>query len=260
MMMRYLIFISLFFSNLSFAGIAVEHALSKEYLVQAGEVYEGNITVVNTGEREEEVNITPYDLQTTISGMDYLPSGQSEHSNYKWLSFSPKKLLLSPGSKGKVNYKLQVPSGTGISGSYWSGLMVAPVKGIESTVKKGENDITLIQRVRYLYTIITHADDDSVAKLEFSNPTLKNGMLSVVAENKGKRAIVPDIWFDAYTQEGKSSGRFEGIKSALFPNQKRSLKVNVSSLEKGVYRGLFAAKDASGQIFGSNLTIEKLED
>ena len=238
--------------------ISVEGQLYRERVVEAGQSYNGTITVSNKGNSKVAVKVYQTDYQTDASGrVDYGNPGDQERSNADWIKLDQDQLQIAPGARKNFRYDVTVPKGD-LAGSYWSTIMVEPLPGdSEETQQRGT---TLTQTVRYCVKIVTHIGETGKRAIEIVGVDLsrKDGeiFLDVGAQNTGTRVIYPEVWAEIYNREtGEKLGRFEGGRQHVFPGSSVGYNIGLSDISKGSYRTMLVFDNGDENVWGAQFKL-----
>jgi hypothetical protein len=245
------------------AQISVLGDLSQEHAASAGGTYEGEIIVQNKGEKIQEVKIYQTDYLFFCNGENsYGEPGKAARSNALWINPHPKRFMVAPKQQETVRYTVNVPDRNGMTGTYWSMIMVEPITpdSPESGMKKKrEPSIGVRQVFRYGIQIATHIQDTGVRMLKFLDVRLltEEGkkILRVDVENVGERYLRPLLSVELYTKKGVCVGRFDGGQLRTYPGTSVRFKVDLGSPAPETYKALVVADCGGDDIFGSTYNI-----
>jgi hypothetical protein len=251
------------------AGISIGGGLTHERVVRPGDTWEGNVTIINTGHEEQEVEIYQTDYTYTCDGEYYYGEpGLNSRSNALWVDFSPRMVTVPPGGTVDVGYTMTVPEDEHLTGTYWSILMVEVAGGPSGQVAadKSENiKLGINQVVRYGVQLVSHISDTGERRLDFLDTRIlragSSRILEVDLENIGERWLRPVVWAELYDESGEFMGRFEAGKLRIFPGTSVRYKVDLSDVPGGEYRALVVADCGADDVFGATyLVIFEHED
>jgi hypothetical protein len=251
------------------AGISIGGGLTHERIVRPGATYEGVVTIINTGNEQEGVEIYQTDYGFTCEGdYHYDDAGSNPRSNAQWVEFSPRLVTVPPWGTVDVSYTISVPDDARLSGTYWSILMIE-VAGANAVAQPPQEQETLRlgidQVVRYGVQLVTHVGDTGERKLDFvETRILRAGpsrILEVDLENIGERWLRPLVWAELYDEAGEFVGRFEAGKLRIFPGTSARYKVDLTDVPGGEYKALVVADCGADDVFGATyLVIFEHED
>lgn len=251
------------------AGISIGGGLTHERVVRPGATYEGVVTIINTGQEQENVEIYQTDFRFTCEGnYFYDDPGENTRSNAGWVDFSPRLVTVPPGGTVDVSYTITVPEDQDLAGTYWSVLMVE-VAGSHSseaaTEKQDDLRLGINQIVRYGVQIVSHMGDTGERRLDFIETRIlragANRILEVDLENIGERWLRPLVWAELYDESGEFMGRFEAGKLRIFPGTSVRYKVDLTHVPGGEYKAVVVADCGADDVFGATyLVIFEHED
>ena len=111
------------------AGISLPGGLSRLSTLQPGGKNEGKILVKNDSSEPQTVKVSQTDYLFYADGRNlYGKPGADPRSNAPWITFSPQRLEVPPREVGVINYTVQAPKDPKLSGTFWSLLMVEPLR------------------------------------------------------------------------------------------------------------------------------------
>ena len=250
-----------------FAGVAVVGGLNQEKTASPGETYEGTITLKNTDDKPREAKIYLTDYLFYADGRNiYGPPGKNQRSNARWISFSPRSVIVSPRGTGKVHYSVKVPQDLSLSGTYWSMCMVEGLPQSADPVSQPEKDKTKLgikQIMRYGVQIVTQINSTGTGQLTFLNTKFNRdsakGVLEGEIENNGERLLKSQTWVELYDKNGVFSGKFEAGRSRIYPGTSVRYKANLGKLTGDDYKALIVGDCGGEDVFGITFKL-KLEN
>lgn len=245
-------------------AVAIEGDLTQELIVKPGETYKGTITVSNTEDKPQEVIVYQTDYLFRADGSnDYGEPGKAPRSNANWIIFSPKRFVIPPKGVSTINYSATVPDKEGMTGTYWSLIMIEGVdEGSAEPLKteKGKIKMGIKQVVRYGAQIITHIGDTGTLELKFLNKKLvkekDKTFLQVDVENTGEKWARPVLWVELHDEKGKLIDKFEGGKRRIFPGTSVRYSIDLSKVPKGKYKIMVILDCGDDNIFGAKYTLD----
>jgi hypothetical protein len=219
-----------------------------------GASYQGSILVKNGAIEAHGVNIYQTDYHFDADGRNvYAEPGRSPRSNAAWISFSPRRLSIPAGGTAEIRYTVHIPGEPGLVGTYWSLLMVEDTGSAVS--RDAEKRKGMATSIRYGVQIATSIGDTGTSKLRFSKAELRRGqgslVLSLRVENAGERWLAPSFSAELFGADGKSAGRFKGIKTALYPGTSTLVSFELASLPKGKYKAMVIADNGDERVYGA---------
>jgi hypothetical protein len=245
------------------AGVTVESRFTDERDAQPGETYRGTIVLRNTDDTPSEAKVyqTDYDFSAE-KGIVYGPPGQLTHSNAKWTSLSRELIEIPAHTAVSLDFEVRVPAGTGLSGTYWSVIMVDPISksSQEGGTEAAQATARVRQTIRYAVQIVTHIGKTAAGELAFANPRLviegDKRFLAIDVANTGQRWLRPTLWLELYGSAGDPVGRFQGQATRLYPGTSTRARIGLADIPKGKYLGLVVADGTGDNLFGANVELE----
>ena len=126
--------------------VSVIGGLTREATLQPGGRTEGRIILRNNSNEPQEVKVYQTDYLFWADGRnEYGEPGSTPRSNARWIVHSPQQLTLPPKGTESVDYALQVPAQEGLSGTYWSVLMVEPIAAETLEPPKAEEGKVILE-------------------------------------------------------------------------------------------------------------------
>ncbi len=248
-------------------GVGVLGGLSRENTSAPGQSYQGVIVVTNQGAQPAEVKVYQTDYTPLRGGCKYGEPGTTPRSNAKWITLTPQQLVIPPGEKGEVFYTVTVPQDPELKGSYWSMVMVEPMKPISVEPPKVEKDqiaVGIVSVVRYGLLMLTHIGGTGTRELRILERELQEAQgkrtLLLHVENTGERVLSCKVWAELYNAEGMSVGRFgrEGSTS-FFPGSTQDVRIDLSGVPAGAYNALVVIDAGGEDVFGAQYDLNLTE-
>ncbi len=239
------------------ASIEVVGSLRHVHKGIAGEVYQGEIKVQNTGATDQEIKVYQTDLLYNYKDYTYYDNpGLQKRSNANWIKFSPKTAVVKANSSIYIQYTVTIPNSDTLKGTYWSVIMV---EGVTPPVPS-QNGITINTVIRYAVQIITEMKNKGVGKLVYLKPTLvKEGdelYLAVDLENPGDHYIAPDLSIKFFNQEGDQVNELTAPRKGIFPGCSTRFRFNLKGIKSGqTYQTVIVAQGEGQDVFGLNYTL-----
>ncbi|HET7559869.1 MAG TPA: hypothetical protein VFK80_07900 [Limnochordia bacterium] len=259
----------------SSAEVRVVSGLSQHFDVAPGGTYRGTISVLNAGTNAESVLLYQRDYRFAADGgSTYGEPGSQPRSNARWIQLGPSPVLIPPGKRVDIPYRIAVPENpagaakgeagddgraAAFTGTYWSMIMVEAQSGADAPVggplAPKQLQLGIQQRLRYGVQVITDFGDSGAPKLVAEQPklaTTPDGTVSfqVDLHNQGTRWSVPKVWIELYSADGKLQGRFAGSQQRLYPETSVREAIDFGRLKPGVYQAVFIADGGDNAVFG----------
>lgn len=258
------LFFCLIMPCVSVAGVSVTSGLTYEKEADPGGTYKGTVQLRNNGESPQEVKIYQTDYLFFCDGRNiYGEPGKDPRSNADWITFSPRRLTISPRGTAQVNYTVEVPDNKTLTGTYWSMIMIEGISSSSPEAVRQEKDkvtFGISQVIRYGLQMRTQIGDTGTRKLKFLKTRLlkedKRRILQLDIENIGERLLRPALWAELYDEKGKSVGKFEGGKLGVYPATSVRFRIDLSQVPKGKYKALVVADCGGDDLFGATYTLK----
>jgi len=243
------------------ASIIIVGDLTHERTVSPGETHRGVIVLQNIGDRLRDVQIYQTDYTYSADGQSHYSqtAGDLPRSNAGWIYFSPRHLSIPPGEKMEVNYRIQVPPGDTLSGTYWSMIMIEPLAAdYVEQMQRGAVGVKTV--VRYAVQLITHMENEGTVDLVIKNVevVLENGKRMFHADfiNTGQQLVRPKTWIELFNENGDSIGTFNGRVQRIFPDTSVRQSIDITRVKPGNYKVLLIADCGGDHLFGVQYTIQ----
>ncbi len=250
-------------SSASHAGVALVSDMTQEKVAQSGESYRGALTLSNGADVPAEAKIYQTDYTFSSDGSNQFGApGQSARSNANWISLSRDVIVIPPKGTETVEFEVRVPPTKGMTGTYWSMIMVEPINSNsqESAADLPERTTRITQVTRYGVQVVTHIGNTGDSGLAFDNPALikeDGGRLFVIdVTNTGQRFLNPRLWLELYSNTGSPVGKFETTRARLYPDTSVRFKFDLNQAPSGHYLGLVVADGTGDNLFGANVELE----
>jgi len=239
--------------NLLKAGIVISNGLTHHYKVENNQVYKGKISLENNGREAQTVKLFLQDLKYEANGtIHYLELKPGAlRSNADWIKFSTNLLTLKAGEKTDFLYEIQVPSNTTLPGSYWSVIIVEPVKPINPS----EKGVSIHSVVRYAIQIISDLRTDNAhTDLKFENVKISSEgnkrILKLAISNTGELFCKPLASIDIYDKKnGQKLGTFTSTAMGLLPNNSKTFSIDITQAPTGLFNTIIMAMDENENTF-----------
>lgn len=245
------------------AGITIESRMTDEHQAKAGESYRGKILLRNTDATPAEAKVYQTDYDFSVDkGILYGPPGRLARSNAKWTSLSREVVVIPGNSAETLDFEVKVPTGGGLSGTYWSVIMVEPISksSAESGAQATQATAQVRQVVRFAVQVVTHIGKTGSGELAFSNPQIVSAQdkhfLEIDVANTGQRWLIPGFWLELYSESGNPIGKFQAEQTRLYPGTSSRIKIDLGNTPKGKYLGMVAADGTGDNLFGANVELE----
>jgi len=253
----------MFWFGLLQAGVTPVGDMTHEKDAKAGERYRQVIVVQNTDSQPAEVKLYQTDYSFAADGSThYDPPGNMPRSNAKWVGLSRDLIKVPANATERIEYEVRVPAEKGLTGTYWSMIMVEPItKGSrESAEALPDNTTAISQVLRYGIQVVTNIGKGGQTELTFANPRLvqEEGkrFFTIDVANTGQRSLRPALWLELYSDKGSPVGKFQGEARRLYPGTSSAYKIDLGQTPNGKYLGMVAADGTGDNLFGANVELE----
>ncbi len=107
------------------ASVRVVGTTVQEASLAAGEAAEGHVVLQN--DSDAPVDVFVYASDVAVYGDEAQASDTAvAGSNRDWLRFTPRLVTVSAGGTAQVPYRIEVPRGSGATGTYGTHLVIEP--------------------------------------------------------------------------------------------------------------------------------------
>ena len=249
------------------ADVSVVGSLTHDKTVSIGKSYEGSIVLSNREDAPQAARVYQTDYLFYSDGRNlYGEPGRDPRSNAQWITFVPHNMEIPAKSSAEVHYTITVPDDMGLSGTYWSLIMVEGVDIEKTDAPQEKNKVSIRQVIRYAIQIVTNVGVTGEKKLEFKKTKLlkltDKRILEEDIENTGQRGLIPMLWVELYDQASALKGRFEGGTSRVYPQTSARFRADLSSVKEGEYKALIIADCGGEDVYGisSKLKISDAQE
>ncbi|MDN5280606.1 MAG: hypothetical protein PWR01_4571 [Clostridiales bacterium] len=257
------VLLSMFFAASSLFALSIPGGLIRETNLTPGAESSGKIMLVNPSDKALTIKIFKTDYLHYADGRKiFADPGENKFSNLEWITFFPNQITIPAKQTGYVDYRIQVPEKSDLSGTYWSVLMIEPVPPTSPSLpeNKGKPQLGVQTIIRYALQIITNFEKDSDKALKFIEKQLvikKDGkFFRIDLENTGNRLVKTSVWMEIYDSKGISLGRFTAADKRIFPACSERFDVDLSQLPGGDYTALLIADIGNDKVFGAKYKLK----
>lgn len=242
------------------AGVTPEGEATQVRVAQAGESYRGSIAIRNAGLAVAQVKLYQTDYAFFADGKNQFDApGTLARSNAAWLRLNREQLTIAPGSVESVDYEVQVPVEAGLSGTYWSVVMVQELPAAEAAGSP-RTGVKLQQTLRHAIQVITEMGESGHSNIAFSNARLLHDgarrEFDVDLANTGERWLRTDVWLELHDAQGRVVGRFAAPRRRTFPGTSVRNRMELTSAPAGKYLGLLVADGGRNELFGMQIELD----
>jgi hypothetical protein len=251
------------------AGVSVVGSLVREFTLAPGGEARGRVLVSNRSDQPQAVRAYLTDFDPRAGGQGFPEAGTEVRSNSGWLFLLPAEQVLPPRTTGSVSVVLRVPEAAGMSGTYWSMLMIEGVSPDElapPATEEGRARVTVRERFRTGVRLTTHVTGGAAAavspSVRFAErellTTAEGAALRLRLENDGTVGVQLRLWVEVFDHEGYSLGRYspQMATMTLLPGGSGERHVSLADLPPGTYDCLVIADNEDQNVFGARYQIE----
>lgn len=245
--------------------IEVQGDLTRWHELQAGGTRKGTIILKNTSDETLVAKIYQTDLQYFADGRALFEEAPHHpRSNKTWISMTPNQVEIPAGGEDTIHYEIHVPPDTGLSGGYWSMIMVENLsKGALEPPQKNADDKAVSMRIqtlaRYAVQLITTIGNSGNGCLTFGETRLQQGKdgleLLITLEGQGQQVLPIRLWTELFGPQKGSLGVFEGGRFLLHPGCSIQKGIALPSLGKGTYQALLIADGGNENVMGVQINL-----
>ncbi len=239
-------------------AVQVTGDLLREFTLEPGESYEGEIIVTNPGEEPTGLQVSKTDYLYFADGSNEYPEpGSIDRSNADWVDFSlPPEVTIEPGEEFPLIFEIAVPSDPSLVGSYWS---MITIQSTPPPADEPEEGIGVREVVRYGIQLAVNIGDTGERKIDLLEvkPLVgeENKAVQVNVENVGQRAVSPVARVELYDQEGEKYGPFEGSEYMIYPGCSVSYRVPVEEVPDEEFQGVIIIDNGDQHVWGARKEI-----
>jgi len=185
--------------------------------------------------------------------------GSMARSNAAWLRLNREQVTIAPDSVTTVDYEVQVPTDPGLSGTYWSVVMVQELPATEA-LGVPHTGVRLGQTLRHAIQIITEVGDSGRSEIAFLNAHVvgegAQREFNIDLANTGERWLRTDIWLELHDTRGHIVGRFTAPRRRTFPGTSVRNRIELGAAPAGKYLGLLVADGGRNDLFGMQIELD----
>jgi len=245
---------------LAHAGVAPDGEATQAHGAQPGDTYRGSIAIRNTGPAVAQVKLYQTDYLFSADGKNAFDApGSLARSNAAWLQLNREQVTIAPDGVATVDYQVRVPEGAGLSGTYWSVVMVQELPAAEAA-GVSRAGVTLAQSMRHAIQIITEVGESGRSEIEFLNARVvgegAQRAFDIDLVNTGERWLRTDIWLELHDSRGRVVGRFSAPRRRTFPGTSVHNRIEIGAAPAGKYLGLLVADGGRNDLFGMQIELD----
>lgn len=250
----------------SIFGLEVDGKLHTVLELLPGASFQGVISVRNSNEEIEEIEITQSDYFFQADGrVSFGKKGSDPRSNAGWIMVEPDHLVLQPGSRATVKFRIEVPGDTDLKGTYWS-LINFDHKIIEETLTEderqanGRTGMSVDPVLGYAYQVITNIGREGEVTMDMQNPTLLKTdagyFFQVDLHCTGERMINVAPWIEVFNTGGEKVANTRGQENTILPGCSSRIGFEMGKMKKGNYKLLLIVDCGADKVFGGQYEVE----
>jgi hypothetical protein len=172
-----------------------------------------------------------------------------------------RSLLVPPSSEMSVTYTVKVPSRDGLSGSYWSAIMVEGSPSEAGRSSGGRPQVGIGAVMRYAVQVATHIGTSGARTVAFANTRFLTNPDSTQSfeldvQNTGDRAYRPVLWIEVYDEQGTLRANARQERGLLYPGTSLKQTFALGRLVAGAYRAVVFADSGEDAVFASQFTLK----
>ncbi len=242
------------------ATISISEGLTRDFHLRPGEQQEGIIEVRSSSDEPVRVRLYQTDYRFFADGSNhYDEPGTGDRSNAGWIAFSPRETVIEPRGTVEIYYRIEVPEDPGLTGSYWSMMMVEPVPETgEPALPKDRPALGVKMVTRHGIQISVTIPETGEKKVEPRGELVQEEegtVLELEIANPGDILVRPSVWAEVFDDEGKMAGRLTSEPQRIFPGCS-VLHRFALDFPPGRYQALVVMENEDGEVWGTRYNLE----
>ena len=241
--------------------ISLPGGLTYSMALQPAGQAEGSIAVLNKADQPTMVRAYQTDYLFFANGTNkYGKPGSTPRSNARWITFTPEQFVIPAHDTTVINYTVQVPDDPGLTGTYWSMLMVEAVPDSSPLVApEKKNTVGITTVFRYGIQMVTEIGATGRRQIRFTDKQLITAddkrSLRLDIENNGECWLRPSVWAELYDQQGAFVGRLDAGRCRIYPGCSVRCAVDLSAIAPGNYQTLIVVDNGDENVFGARYDL-----
>jgi hypothetical protein len=241
-------------------SVVILNGLTHIHHTSAGNIIEGQIILLNSGESNERVTFQLNDIHFPCGNeRKFTFSETHPRSSKNWFESNITDKLLLPNERFVYKYRILVPNKDTVYGSYWSAIMVEVEKPIKE--EKIEENFNVESKIRYAVGIIANVEKVEELQLEFDYIDFLSGIdnnssLEVRLQNISDFLENIHLQLEIYDETGKKVFQENSIRKRIFPGSCTKFEINVTDLPSGSYECMLLA-ESRNEYVGANINLIK---
>jgi len=245
---------------LALAGVTPDGEATQVHGAEPGGTYRGSIAIRNPGADVAQVKLYQTDYLFSADGKNAFDApGSLARSNAAWLRLNREQVTVAPDSVATIDYEVRVPVDSGLSGTYWSVVMVQELPPAEAAGAPRAG-VKLGQTLRHAIQIVTEVGDTARSEIAFLNARVvgegAQRQLDIDLANTGERWLRTDIWLELHDSRGRVVGRFAAPRRRTFPGTSVRNRIELGAAPAGKYLGLLVADGGRNDLFGMQIELD----
>ncbi|MBS3766345.1 hypothetical protein KGY71_07470 [Candidatus Bipolaricaulota bacterium] len=238
--------------------ILVKGDLLREFTLQPGETHQGEVAISNPGDEPTGFEVGKRDYLFYADGTnEYPPPGSTGRSNADWIEFSlPPDVSIEPGEEFPLNFEINVPDNSSLSGTYWSMIVI---QATPPPAEAPEEGIGVRQVLRYGVQIAVNIGDTGERKIDLLGvepiKQTESKTVRVNVKNVGERAVSPITRLELYDDQGKKYGPFEGSEYMIYPGCSVSYSIPLEEVPDEQFQSVIIIDNGDEYVWGARKEI-----
>jgi len=211
------------------SAVFISGPLDHDFELAQGTKLEGTITLVNPDNQDADVKLYQVDMADCGKTTTCSAPGTAIRSNALWVSLGDADYVtLKPRETRDVKYKIAIPMDRELHGTYWSIIMVEPVK--PAVIDKQEG-FKLDAIIRYGVQIITSIGDETNWNIDVIEKSIEvqcdQRVFKLSVENSGTRAFKAPVFFQMFSKAGENIMKVKTLARRIFPDSSIQFLFNI---------------------------------
>jgi hypothetical protein len=234
-------------------GVVLSGDLTRVYELGPGGHAEGRLLLHNPTGETHNARIYQTDYLFTASGAAiYGEPGRSPRSTARWIELGEREAVLAPEETRAVPFKINVPTSSHLSGTYWSIIMVEPVGDLPGP--SSPHTVTVRSIMRYGVQVVVQIGTIAQAKPSISHQAIVDDrgrhVLAFDLANDGERWLQPRIEVRLFDSQGHALPALSGRKARVYPGTSVHHAIELPTLPAGDYVALIVF-DSDDETYGA---------
>lgn len=241
------------------AQIILTSASVHEQHAQPGDEYTTQIELANPSAIAQRVRIYQTDHFAFADGrVAYPHPGTTKRSNARWISAGPAEVVVPPSGKTTVRVRVRVPAEPGLSGTYWSMVMIEG-SGDDSEASGSRRNVGVRTVLRLGVQLATHVGGPADVRIAFDSVRASSveghRRLSYDFLNTGVQAARLLMSLELFDGAGRVVRKLEQQRGLLYPGNSARQSFDLGLLPAGAYTAVVTADGGADEVFGAQYTV-----